>query len=200
MPQVTLLVIRHAPTDWNERGLIQGRSDPPLSVNGRSRATRWRVPVDIEFQRAYASPLRRAGETAALLGLDAVPEPALIEMAWGEFEGRRLADIRSELGSKMEEAEARGLDFRLPGGESPRDVQERLFPFLASLERPSVAVTHKGVIRALYALATGWRMLGPPPDKLREGCGQLFSIARDGTPSPLRLNVALDTVRAGEPA
>ena len=58
----------------------------------------------------------------------------------------------------MIENEARGLDFRPPGGESPRDVQARLRPFLESLRDPTIAVTHKGVLRALYALATGWTM------------------------------------------
>ena len=72
----------------------------------------------------------------ALLGLDPRPEPRLVEMAWGEWEGRRLADLRAELGDAMIENEARGLDFRPPGGESPRDVQERLKPLLACLSAP----------------------------------------------------------------
>jgi probable phosphoglycerate mutase len=57
----------------------------------------------------------------------------------------------------MTQNEAAGLDFRPPGGESPRDVQERLKPYLASLAGPTIAVTHKGVLRALYALATAGR-------------------------------------------
>ena len=96
-------------------------------------------------------------ETARLLGLDPKPEPRLIEMAWGEWEGqeprRRCAPSSA---TAMAENEARGLDFRPPGGESPRDVQARLRPLLAELERPTIFVTHKGVLRALYALATGW--------------------------------------------
>src|SRR3546814_19659201 len=71
----------------------------------------------------------------------------------------------------MAAAEALGLDLRPPGGESPRQVQDRLKPWLAersSCGRDTIAVTHKGVIRALYALACGWDMTGPPPDKLRD--------------------------------
>ncbi len=134
-------------------------------------------------------------ETAALLGLDPRPEPRLVEMAWGAWEGRRLADLRGELGDAMLENEARGLDFRPPGGESPRDVQERLKPLLASLTRPTVFVTHKGVLRALYALATGWSMTEKGPEKLRDRCAHAFRVAADGTPAVEKLNIALERQR-----
>jgi probable phosphoglycerate mutase len=95
----------------------------------------------------------------------------------------------------MAENEARGLDFRPPGGESPRDVQARLEPWLAALaagdQAINVAVAHKGVIRALYALAVGWDMTGKPPEKLRDGCGHLFEIDEAGRPAVVRLNVPL---------
>jgi probable phosphoglycerate mutase len=37
-------------------------------------------------------------ETARLLGLEPEPEPRLIEMDWGAWEGRSLAALRAELG------------------------------------------------------------------------------------------------------
>jgi probable phosphoglycerate mutase len=88
-----------------------------------------------------------------------------------------------------------GLDFRAPDGESPREVQDRIRPLLArlaALERPTVLVTHKAVIRALYALASGWTMIGKPPAKLRPNCAQLFRLGQDGTPAVERLNVSLE--------
>jgi len=48
------------------------------------------------------------------------------------------------------------------------------------------------VIRALYALASGWTMIGKPPAKLRPNCAQLFHLGQDGTPAVERLNVRLD--------
>jgi probable phosphoglycerate mutase len=116
----------------------------------------------------------------------------LIEMAWGDWEGRRLPDLRAELGEAMAENEARGLDFRPPRGESPRDVQERLRPVLKKLSGPAIFVTHKGVLRALYALATGWSMTEKGPDKLRDGTAHAFLIAADGTPEVQRLNIPLE--------
>lgn len=185
----TLLVLRHAPTDWNTEGRVQGRSDRPLSApSGR------RQPEGAETWRWLSSPLLRARETAQLLPLSPEAEPRLVEMSWGAWEGRRLAELR-ESGRLSTADEARGLDFRPPDGESPRDVQERLRPLLAALAaagKPVGAVTHKGVIRALYALATGWDMVSKPPHRLRPACAHRFTLAADGAPAVLELNIPLE--------
>lgn len=186
-----LLVIRHGATDWNAAGLMQGRADRPLSEAGRASVSSARLPPGWDNAVCLSSPLRRAMETARLLGFDPTPDDRLIEMDWGEWEGRSLADIRAEQGEAMAENEARGLDFRPAGGESPRDVQERLKPLLAEIETPTIAVTHKGVLRALYALATGWSMKAKPPEKLRDGCAHAFDVGDDGVPSVVELNIPL---------
>jgi broad specificity phosphatase PhoE len=187
----SLLVIRHAATDWNEAGRIQGRTDRPLSDTGRQALRAARLPSEWRKAKCLSSPLVRTLETARLLGLDPEPDLRLIEMDWGEWEGRTLADLRAELAPAMTENEARGLDFRPPAGESPRDVQVRLRPFLGDLRAPTIAVTHKGVLRALYALATGWTMQAKASDKLLPNRAHLFVIATDGTPSIAQLNIPL---------
>lgn len=191
-----LLVIRHGATAWNEAGRIQGRSDQPLSPAGRAAVAAWTLPSEAAGARWLASPLARARETAALLHDGPIDEePRLIETDWAAWEGRTLADLRAELGPAMTANEARGLDFRPPGGESPRDLQARLRPLLAELAargEDAVAVTHKGVIRALYALATGWDLREKPPAKLRNGCAHLFALGPGGTPRVERLNIPLD--------
>jgi probable phosphoglycerate mutase len=173
-----LVLLRHGPTDWNAEGRIQGRSDRPLSREGRARVRDW-----------------RARETAALLGHEgAEVVPELIETDWGQWEGERLTELRARLGESMVANEARGLDFRPPGGESPRDLQTRLAPWLdrvATAKRPCIAVAHKGVIRALYALATGWELRGQPPDKLRPDCAHAFRLSSDGRLAVARLNLTL---------
>ena len=78
-------------------------------------------------------------------------------------------------------------------------MQNRLLPFLSRLDGvggDAVAVSHKGVIRALYALAVGWTMESKPPDRLDFRAGQLFAFdQRDGLRLK-RLNVPLN----GRPA
>ena len=187
-----LALIRHGPTAWNAEKRIQGRTDVPLSETGRAVVADWRLPAEIASYQVLVSPLARARETAALLGLTPVAvEPALAERSWGAWEGERLPDLRERYGSDMKRWEGRGLDFRPPDGESPRDLQARLTPLLARLAADgtdTLAVTHRGVIRSLYARATGWDMRAQAPDKLRDGCVQLFELAGDGTPKVVALN------------
>jgi probable phosphoglycerate mutase len=187
-----LALIRHGPTAWTAEKRIQGQTDVGLSEAGRATVRGWRIPPDFADFRVLASPLARARETAALLGLEvAALEPRLMERAWGAWEGRRLPELRERYGTAMKAWEARGLDFRPPGGESPRDLQARLDPLLADLAadgRDTLAVAHRGVLRAVYALATGWDMTGDPADALEDGCLQLFDLAQDGTPAVRALN------------
>jgi probable phosphoglycerate mutase len=151
---------------------MQGRADLPLSPAGRAEVLRWHLPEAWAEARWLSSPLRRAIETAALLTDQQVEvEPRLVEMDWGAFEGRTLADLRAAAPATMAVNEARGLDFRPEGGESPREVRARLAGLLADLaadpERSDVVgVTHKGVLRAALSLATGWDMTGKPPLRL----------------------------------
>jgi broad specificity phosphatase PhoE len=192
-----LVALRHAPTAWNRDRRLQGRTDVALDEEGIAVAARWRIDPAWAGYRILSSPLQRARMTAAILFPDAEIgiDRRLIEMDFGTWEGKSLAELRADPSGNAAEREARGLDFRAPEGESPREVQARLRPLLArlaELERPTVLVTHKAVIRALYALATGWTMIGKPPAKLRLHCAQLFRLERDGTPVVERLNVSLE--------
>jgi probable phosphoglycerate mutase len=164
-----LLLIRHGATAWNAAGRMQGRADIGLSAAGRAEVARWRLPPEWEGARWLVSPLRRARETAALLGVAAAQvEPRLIEMDWGAWEGRTAAELRAA--GELAAEERRGLDLRPPGGESPREVMARLADLAAALAgdpTPVVAVCHQGAIRAALALATGWEMRTRPPLRLR---------------------------------
>lgn len=179
-----LALLRHADTAWSVEGRIQGRADQPL-LPGISI----RLPQACRGMRIVTSPLARCVQTAALLGAaDAPREPRLAEMHWGAWEGRRLEELRNELGTAMRENEARGFDFRPEGGESPREVLARITPWLAELEGDTFAITHRGVIRVILAAATGWDLRGRPPAKLDWGAAHLFSVT-GGTPRVDRLNL-----------
>ena len=190
---VSLALLRHADTAWSAEGRIQGRHDVPLSAAGRTAFAGFALPAACRGMRVATSPLARCVETARLLGArDALCDPRLVEMHWGEWEGRVLAELREELGAAMRENEARGWDFRPAGGESPREVWARIRPWLAEIAvaaEPTLAISHRGVIRAVLASATGWDMRGPPPAKLDWRAVHLFSLAPDGTPAVHALNV-----------
>ena len=189
-----LAVIRHGPTKWNEESRLQGHHDAPLSQKGRELVMSWRIPTNLLGFRWITSPLKRAIETAKLVSDGVVTcDNRLVEMDWAQWEGRKLVDIRAELGTAMTTLEEKGLDFRPPDGESPREVQSRLQEFMAEYiqtAEQSVAVCHKGVIRALYALATDWDMKSSPPQDLYPNCVHLFRILNSG-PIVEQLNISL---------
>lgn len=192
-----IVVLRHAPTAWNRDKRLQGRTDVALGEDGIGIAARWKIDPDWAGYRILSSPLGRARMTAAILFPDAEigVDSRLIEMDFGAWEGRSLAELRADPRGDAAEREDMGLDFRAPDGESPREVQARVLPLLArlaELRRPTVLVTHKAVGRAIYALASGWPMIGRPPTKLRPNCAHVYALAADGMPAVERLNVSLE--------
>lgn len=180
-----LLILRHAPTDWNEARRLQGRTDRPLSEAGRAALDRLRLPDPWQDAALVASPLQRAMETARrLTGRTPLAVPALIEQDWGTWEGRRLEEIHAL-------PDADGLEGRAPGGESMAQVIARLRPWLAGIDRPTVAVAHKGILQALLALATGWDNQGKPPVKIAAYAGLHFHLT-GGLPRLVAANLPLE--------
>ncbi|WP_339632936.1 histidine phosphatase family protein [uncultured Sneathiella sp.] len=190
---VKLLVIRHGKTDWNLNKKIQGRTDIALSQLGREELAGRRVPDEFSGFDWVASPLKRTQETAELLGAsDLKLEPALIEMSWGEWEGETLKALHEKYGAEFRYNEARGLQMTPPGGESPADVVERLQPWLKSLASDTIAVTHKGVIRAIKSLAYNWDMTDKAPVSFDWATGHLFEVSASGDIRPLRINISME--------
>jgi broad specificity phosphatase PhoE len=196
---IEIAFLRHGPTAWSVIGRLQGRADLPLSPEGRAGLEGKRLPAPFDTCACLTSPLARARETAALLGrADAVIEPAVIEMDWGGYEGRTVAELRADPALDFAANEARGLDLTPPGGESPRMVQARLRRWLDGLrEERLLVVSHKGVIRALAAMATDWPMQGKAPVRFDWRCLQVFRW-QDGRLTLAQVNLPLaDARRAG---
>jgi broad specificity phosphatase PhoE len=192
----TLVMLRHADTAWSRAGLLQGRTDVPIDAAAKVQLSLLRVPVRFRQHAVVTSPLQRCVQTARELGLSEVAtESRVVEMSWGAWEGRRLRDLRGELGAEMLVNEERGWDFQPPGGESPRQVLARVRPWLEALAiaaRPTLAVCHRGVIRVVFAAATQWDMTGRPPAKLDWSALQVFELAPEGGLRVVELNVALE--------
>lgn len=197
-----IALIRHGTTDWNERGLIQGRTDIPLNESGVAKLKQTQLGSDFLEAKWVTSPLTRAKQTAAILNPQCEPDihPELIETNWGEFEGSR----RDELPQKIRElalSPDHGLDFTPPAGESPRMVRERITLWLekmASLNShsPIVAVTHKGVIRGALSAACAWDMKQDFRDNIDWSLPHIFRVnsaaAPEGQIELVRLNCPWD--------
>jgi len=193
---ISLALIRHGPTVWNEQKKLQGQADIPLSPDGRKRVEGWKVPTEFSDFKWFASPLTRAQQTAKLLGLTVETEPAIIEMHWGDWEGQTGQDLKEKLGDEFIQRQKMGIDLRPNNGESPRDVRDRVGAWVSRIAKTGVhtgAVAHQGIIRATVSLATGWDMINPPPEKMEWDAVQLFSVDADGSVEIDQLNISLIT-------
>ncbi len=187
-----IALLRHGVTEWNQRGLIQGRTDTELSAAG-AETLRQTHPAD-GFLRArwHASPLRRAAHTAALLNPDApaLSCAALIEANWGDFEGLHRSTLEARIHALVLMPN-RGLDFTPPGGESARMVRRRLLPWLsatAAAHPAALAVTHKGVIRSVLSAACDWDMAADFNQKIDWTLPHIFRFDAGGKLRLARLN------------
>jgi broad specificity phosphatase PhoE len=113
---------RHGETAWSLTGQHTGLTDIPLTERGERNARRLGERLKgLTFAQVFTSPLRRAFRTCELAGFAAVAtvDPDLVEWNYGNYEGRRSAEIRAER-----------PDWQLfrdgcPGGETPVDVAVR---------------------------------------------------------------------------
>lgn len=148
-----LYLIRHGETEWSLSGRHTGRTDIALTRNGQGEARELgKRLLDIPFAHVLTSPLRRALQTCELAGLDQPQEmePDLAEWDYGDYEGRRSADIR------MQRPDWNVYRDGCPGGESPAQVSARADRLLARLRRleGNVALFTHGQIGS--ALAARW--------------------------------------------
>ena len=87
-------IARHGQTDLNKRKMMQGLTDCPLNERGLEQARQSRRNIgDIHFDAVYASPLKRAQQTAAIIGnvdiSEIIVDPRIIETDFGVYEKRR---------------------------------------------------------------------------------------------------------------
>ena len=118
----TVYVARHGETAWSLSGQHTGFTDLPLTDRGERNASRLGERLKgLTFSQVFTSPLQRAMRTCELAGFGALAEidRDLLEWNYGEYEGRRTADILADRpGWQL---------FRdgCPGGESPSQVGAR---------------------------------------------------------------------------
>jgi probable phosphoglycerate mutase len=192
-----LALLRHGPTDWNASGRVQGSVDTPLSEDGKAKMAALLPPEGFDHAIVYCSPKLRARQTAACLGLKGVHLDArLIEQNWGDWEGLTRAEMLARDGEDafVQAGSQHGAAFRPPGGESIGELHTRvksIFNDIASRGEDAIAVSHAGVLRAAYALATGWDLSAPFPDELDLKAALVLTLAPDGTPSIAQLNAPL---------
>ena len=150
-----MIVVRHGRTVANAAGLLQGRIDHPLDDVGRSQA---RMIADAlgSVDRVIASPLLRAQETAAALGVPVEIDDRWLELDYGELDGMAVHEVPDETWRSWRT----DPDFAPAGGESYGQLHARVVPACEELledarHRTVVVVSHVSPIKAAVAWALG---------------------------------------------
>ena len=129
-----LILVRHGETDWNVRGIYQGQADPPLNARGetqaREAAERLQA-MEVRPAAIYASPLRRAWQTAEIIAAALPPaplraEPRLMEIHLGAWQERHVDEIARRWPEIFRQWEENPWRTRPPGGETLAEVQQRV--------------------------------------------------------------------------
>jgi broad specificity phosphatase PhoE len=168
-----LILVRHGESVANAQGLLLGRTDAELTETGRTQAAAVRQLLHAPVAELRSSPLSRARDTAALLGLD-LPvqiDARWVEVDYGEFECQPLRDIPATVWREWRE----DATFRPAGGETLAEVDTRVAESCAELfardgsgarhaEGDVLIVSHVTPIKAAVAWALGagaglsWRL------------------------------------------
>ena len=160
-----MVLVRHGETVWNREERIQGNNHGSLTRHGRrqaaalARTLRIMCPVVV-----YASPVRRAWETAEMIaascGLAPVPVGALMEVDAGELDGLKPEEMKERYPEFAERWCQDATTAVMPGGESLAQMQARVWPAVMEiLERHRgetlVLVSHCLAIKSLLCHVLG---------------------------------------------
>jgi broad specificity phosphatase PhoE len=149
---------RHGETPWTISRQHTGLTDLPLTDRGERTARRLGDRLKgLTFSAVLTSPLQRAARTCELAGFKAAAEVEkdLVEWDYGQYEGRRTAEIRAER-----------PDWELfrdgcPGGESPHQVSVRADRIVQRVRAVSGNVLLFTSGHFLRVLAVRWLGLEP---------------------------------------
>ena len=182
-------LMRHAPTEWNAAGRIQGQADSPLTEKGQRWADGWGTQLaDLALQRVLSSDTGRALATAhrinQTLNLPLNHDTRLREQDWGAWTGCSMADIRTRHRERFRQEEARGWAFCPPGGESHLDVLSRARKALLKAGRKwprqrLLVVTHEGLMKCLVYHLAILQSCGQPVEGMAPYCLHRLALRGD---------------------
>lgn len=158
----TVWLARHGESDWNAAKRFQGHSDRPLTPRGRRQAEALAAELasSSSLSAIYTSPLRRALETAAVVGeqvgLEPVPHEDLREVDVGSWTGLSRAEVEARFPDSFQRWLDGGEGWN--DGETYAEMSARVLPALVSIAGPHpgaelLVVSHGGPIRAIQAAA-----------------------------------------------
>ncbi len=168
-----IYLVRHGETDYNRKGIVQGRGvNSHLNEKGQAQAKAFYEHYrQLKFDHIFTSTLTRTHQTMGPFveaGYQLMHHAGLDEIDWGHHEGQggdpKLAEEYLYLTNRWKEG---FLDEKIPGGESPLELQKRQLEFIDTVlpdYGPRVLIcSHGRAIRAMLCT-----MLGLPLSKMDE--------------------------------
>ena len=151
-----VFLIRHGETERSVTRRHTGRTDIPLTEEGRRQAKRLGARLAEErFDLVLVSPLQRAAETARLAGFAigeedsfAQAEPDLVEWDYGAYDNMTAVEIRRERPGWTP------WNGGFPGGETLADLEARADRVLArirGIEGDVALFAHGHILRVITA-------------------------------------------------
>ena len=120
----TIILVRHGQTAWNREERFRGHADIPLDEVGlaQAQAVAKRIALQWKPDAIYAGSLSRtlqtAEPTAQSFHLTVHPEPDLVDVDCGSWQGFSPDEVRTKWPAEYETYLHSPREFQFPGGES----------------------------------------------------------------------------------
>jgi len=162
-----LVIVRHGETLWNRNNRLQGQTDISISKKGlqQSRMLAKRLRNE-KIDVIYTSKLKRTVRTAIEIkkfhkNAKLIKEKDLNEMSWGIWEGFKWNYIKKNCKELYEKREKDKFNFKIPKGESPKLLKNRLKNILNKIinhnkNNTVLIVGHGGINRTILGILLRW--------------------------------------------
>ena len=142
MKNISLILVRHGQSEWNEKNLFTGWENPGLTEKGANEAKNAGMLINnlnIKFDHLFTSVLDRAKLTGTIIleninqkDIDIIENRALNERFYGDLQGLNKDECRQKWGAEQVQIWRRSYDVGPPGGESLKETGERVLPYYLS--------------------------------------------------------------------
>ena len=142
MKNISLILVRHGQSEWNEKNLFTGWENPGLTEKGANEAKNAGMLINnlnIKFDHLFTSVLDRAKLTGTIIleninqkDIDIIENKALNERFYGDLQGLNKDECRQKWGAEQVQIWRRSYDVGPPGGESLKETGERVLPYYLS--------------------------------------------------------------------
>ncbi len=160
-----IYLVRHAQSEFNEKGIFQGRLDSDLTPLGFVQARLVaKFLADEGVEVVISSPQKRAYKTALtisdVLDIDLEVDERIKEMSFGVLEGKNFWELFEKERDMMTSWLKNPVKFPLPTQEPMEAFEKRVLSFLEDLkgrtENRIAVVGHGGTLHAMVCLSLGF--------------------------------------------